>query len=203
MLFFGRLFVVPPLLPPPRATPPYDELLVLVYVLVRVKLWFNESLNCRLWGGFVKDGDVDVASVVVVVGYFWWLRSLSISMSSSFCVNVSFCCMAKRNNEFNVFFSSSAAVNCRCSSSICDTYSSHRAVNIARSVANVAASSFNVFSSFLSFCIVSVTTSFSFSYLLFKLASATSAVCLFALRTVRNVAICSRLVDNNDFSLII
>ena len=41
----------------------------------------------------------------------------------------------------------------------------------------VAASSFRAFSSFLSFIIVSVTTVFSFSYLLFRLARATSAVC--------------------------
>lgn len=41
----------------------------------------------------------------------------------------------------------------------------------------VAASSFRAFNSFLSFIMVSVTIAFSFSYLLFKFASATSAVC--------------------------
>lgn len=41
----------------------------------------------------------------------------------------------------------------------------------------VAASSFRAFSSFLSFIMVSVTVAFSFSYLLFRLARATSAVC--------------------------
>ncbi|RNA30652.1 hypothetical protein BpHYR1_011494 [Brachionus plicatilis] len=85
--------------------------------------------------------------------------------------------MASRSRELSVFFSSSAASSILCDSSSWATYSSHRAVNMALRVANVAASSFNVLSSFRNFCIVSVTTSFSFSYLLFKLASATSAVC--------------------------
>ena len=40
----------------------------------------------------------------------------------------------------------------------------------------VAASSLKVFSSFLSFIIVSLTRAFSFSYLLFRLVRATSAV---------------------------
>lgn len=48
--------------------------------------------------------------------------------------------------------------------------------NIALREEKVAASSFKAFSSFRSFIIVSVTIAFSFSYLLFKLARATSAV---------------------------
>ena len=48
--------------------------------------------------------------------------------------------------------------------------------NMARSEEKVAASSFRAFNSFLSFIMVSVTMAFSFSYLLFKLASAPSAV---------------------------
>lgn len=48
--------------------------------------------------------------------------------------------------------------------------------NMARREENVAASSFRAFSSFLSFIIVSVTMDFSASYLLFRLARATSAV---------------------------
>lgn len=48
--------------------------------------------------------------------------------------------------------------------------------NMALREENFAASSLRAFSSFLSFIIVSVTMHFSFSYLLFKLASATSAV---------------------------
>ena len=42
---------------------------------------------------------------------------------------------------------------------------------------------------------------FSVSYLDLRLARATSAVCLFALRTVLRVAICSLLVDSKDLSL--
>lgn len=53
----------------------------------------------------------------------------------------------------------------------------HLVANMALREEKVAASSFRAFSSFLSFIIVSVTIAFSFSYLLFKLASATSAVC--------------------------
>lgn len=48
--------------------------------------------------------------------------------------------------------------------------------NIALREEKVAASSFRAFSSFLSFIIVSVTIVFSFSYLLFRLAKAISAV---------------------------
>lgn len=48
--------------------------------------------------------------------------------------------------------------------------------NMARSEEKVAASSFSAFSSFLSFIIVSVTMAFSASYLLLRLARATSAV---------------------------
>lgn len=54
---------------------------------------------------------------------------------------------------------------------------SYRVANIARREEKVAASSFRAFSSFLSFIMVSVTMAFSFSYLLFRLAKATSAVC--------------------------
>lgn len=54
---------------------------------------------------------------------------------------------------------------------------SHRVANIARREEKVAASSFRVLSSFLNFIMVSVTIAFSFSYLLFRLARATSAVC--------------------------
>lgn len=53
----------------------------------------------------------------------------------------------------------------------------YRVANMARREENVAASSFRALSSFLSFIIVSVTMAFSFSYLLFRLANATSAVC--------------------------
>jgi len=42
---------------------------------------------------------------------------------------------------------------------------------------------------------------FSLSYLLFRFVSATSAVFLFDLSTVRNVAICSRFADNKAFNL--
>lgn len=55
--------------------------------------------------------------------------------------------------------------------------------NIALREENVAASSFKAFSSFRSFIIVSVTIAFSFSYLLFKLARATSAVYCLPRRT--------------------
>lgn len=48
--------------------------------------------------------------------------------------------------------------------------------NMARSDEKVAASSFRAFNSFRSFIMVSVTMAFSFSYLLFKFASAPSAV---------------------------
>lgn len=48
--------------------------------------------------------------------------------------------------------------------------------NMARREEKVAASSFRAFSSFLSFIMVSVTIDFSASYLLFRLARATSAV---------------------------
>lgn len=48
---------------------------------------------------------------------------------------------------------------------------------MALSDEKVAASSFRAFSSFLSFIMVSVTICFSFSYLLFRLARAFSAVC--------------------------
>lgn len=56
-------------------------------------------------------------------------------------------------------------------------FPSHLVANMALRDEKVAASSFRAFSSFLSFIMVSVTIDFSFSYLLFKLASATSAVC--------------------------
>lgn len=56
-------------------------------------------------------------------------------------VRASFCCMAKRRSWLRVCFSVSAAANCRCISSSCTTYSSHRDANIARSDAKVAASS--------------------------------------------------------------
>lgn len=47
------------------------------------------------------------------------LRSCSLwnSRSSRRCVSASFCWMAMRNNEFSVFFSSSAATSCLCMSS--------------------------------------------------------------------------------------
>lgn len=48
---------------------------------------------------------------------------------------------------------------------------------MARREEKVAASSLRAFSSFRSFIMVSVTMAFSFSYLLFRLARATSAVC--------------------------
>lgn len=48
--------------------------------------------------------------------------------------------------------------------------------NIALKDEKVAASSFKAFNSFRSLVMVSVTIAFSFSYLFFKLASATSAV---------------------------
>lgn len=67
---------------------------------------------------------------------------------------------------------------------------------------NVAASSFNMRSSLRSFIMVSLTTAFSLSYLDLRLLSATSAVFLLDLSTVRRVAICSRFVLSNDFSLI-
>lgn len=47
---------------------------------------------------------------------------------------------------------------------------------MARREENVAASSFNALSSLRSFIMVSVTMAFSLSYLLFRLARATSAV---------------------------
>lgn len=53
----------------------------------------------------------------------------------------------------------------------------YRVANMARREEKVAASSFRALSSFLSFIMVSVTMAFSFSYLLFRLARATSAVC--------------------------
>ena len=53
---------------------------------------------------------------------------------------------------------------------------SYRVANMALREEKVAASSLKVFSSFLSFIIVSVTMAFSFSYLLFRLVRATSAV---------------------------
>lgn len=56
-------------------------------------------------------------------------------------------------------------------------YVPYRVANIARSEEKVAASSLRALSSFLSFIMVSVTMAFSFSYLLFRLARATSAVC--------------------------
>lgn len=48
--------------------------------------------------------------------------------------------------------------------------------NMARREEKVAASSLRALSSFRSFIMVSVTMAFSFSYLLFRLARATSAV---------------------------
>lgn len=54
---------------------------------------------------------------------------------------------------------------------------SHLVANMALSEEKVAASSLRAFSSFLSFIMVSVTMAFSFSYLLFRLARAFSAVC--------------------------
>lgn len=67
--------------------------------------------------------------------------------------------------------------SCRC------WHDSYRVANIARREEKVAASSFKALSSFLSFIMVSVTIAFSFSYLLFRLARATSAVCELAERT--------------------
>lgn len=157
------------------------------------------------------------------INYFEkWFSYRSISNSSSFCVSTSFCWTAKRRSWFNVFFSSSAAVSWFVKSSHWVTYSSHLAANIARRpgkliysqkveqpeelktlLENVAASDFSILNSFLKLHIVSLTTSFSFSYFDLRLLSATSAVFLFDLSTVRRVAICSRLVDNNDLSLMI
>lgn len=54
-----------------------------------------------------------------------WVCSWSNSRSSSRWVKASFCWMAMRRREFNVFFSSSAAASCLCISSSWVTYSSH------------------------------------------------------------------------------
>ena len=54
-----------------------------------------------------------------------WVCSWSNSRSSSRWVRASFCWMAIRRREFNVFFSSSAAASCLCISSSWVTYSSH------------------------------------------------------------------------------
>jgi hypothetical protein len=51
--------------------------------------------------------------------------------------------------------------------------------------------------------IVSLTPTFSFSYFDLRLLSATSAVFLFDLSTLRSVAICSRFVDSKDLSFMI
>lgn len=59
----------------------------------------------------------------------------------------------------------------------CFVFFPYRVANIALRDEKVAASSFRALSSFLSFIMVSVTMAFSFSYLLFRLAKATSAVC--------------------------
>lgn len=61
-------------------------------------------------------------------------------------------------------------------SSVVSYVFSYLVANIALRDEKVAASSFRAFSSFLSFIMVSVTIVFSFSYLLFKFASAPSAV---------------------------
>lgn len=74
-------------------------------------------------------------------------------------------------------------------------------MEVKYSLENVAAFSFNILSSFLSLSIVSLTILFSFSYLLFRFVNATSAVFLFDLSTVLNVAICSRLADSKAFNL--
>ena len=68
------------------------------------------------------------------------------------------------------------------------------------SLEKVAASSFRILSSLRSLDMVSLTTSFSFSYLDLRFVRATSAVFLFDLSTVRRVAICSRFVDSRLFS---
>lgn len=72
--------------------------------------------------------------------------------------------------------------------------------SVGYSLENVAAFSFNILSSFLSLSIVSLTMLFSLSYLLFRFVNATSAVFLFDLSTVRNVAICSRFADSKAFN---
>lgn len=59
----------------------------------------------------------------------------------------------------------------------CHWWCSYLVANMARREEKVAASSLRAFSSFRSFIMVSVTMAFSFSYLLFRLARATSAVC--------------------------
>lgn len=58
-----------------------------------------------------------------------------------------------------------------------DSSKHYLVANIARREEKVAASSLRVLSSLRSFIMVSVTIAFSFSYLLFRLARATSAVC--------------------------
>lgn len=72
---------------------------------------------------------------------------------------------------------------CPLSTRWCNSY---RVANMARREEKVAASSFRALSSFLSFIMVSVTMAFSFSYLLFRLAKATSAVCGWMRRTERS-----------------
>lgn len=57
--------------------------------------------------------------------------SRSNSIASNLWFSSSFCCTANFKSWFNVFFSSSAAVSWRCSSSTWELYSSHRAANIA------------------------------------------------------------------------
>lgn len=59
------------------------------------------------------------------VALFLRACSWSNSRSSSRCVSASFCWIARRSREFSVFFSSSAAISCRCISSSWFTYSSH------------------------------------------------------------------------------
>lgn len=79
-----------------------------------------------------------------------------------------------------VFSSSSTQARKNISGSSCIRY---LVANIALREEKVAASSFKAFSSFRSFIMVSVTIAFSFSYLLFRLARATSAVCCLPKRT--------------------
>lgn len=59
---------------------------------------------------------------------------------------------------------------------VCYQWCKYLVANMARREEKVAASSLRALSSFRSFIMVSVTMAFSFSYLLFRLARATSAV---------------------------
>ena len=67
---------------------------------------------------------------------------------------------------------------------------------------NESDSCFKDRSSLRRLAIVSETNARSLAYLSFKLFKANSAEFLFDFKTVRNVAICSRFVDKNDFNLI-